>query len=277
MAVSSTYHYIFKGNMYYSESYLQRFAGLSRLFGSAGMDALASASVAVIGIGGVGVWSAEALARSGINNITLIDLDDLALSNVNRQLHAMTSTIEQSKVEVMRLRILDINPDCNVTAIEDFVTAENVAQYLTPQFDVVIDAVDSVSAKTAIIAYCKRNKIKIITVGGAGGQVDPLQVHAVDLTKTIQDPLLAKVRSDLRRNYGFSSNPKRRFSVEAIYSSEQLRYPAADGQVTFAKTNAQGSAKMDCSTGFGAFVGVTATFGLVAASRAVAFITKPKR
>jgi tRNA A37 threonylcarbamoyladenosine dehydratase len=257
-----------------TSSYSQRFSGLLRLFGRVGLDKLSQASVAVIGIGGVGVWSAEALARSGINNITLIDLDDLAMSNVNRQLHALSSTIEQSKVEVMKKRILDINPECEVHAIEDFVTSDNVNDYLHKSFDVVIDAVDSVSAKTAIIAHCKRNKIKVITVGGAGGQIDPTQICVGDLAKTTQDPLLAKVRSELRRHYNFSSNLKRRFSIEAVYSTEQLRYPMGDGEVSFAKNNAQGSGKMDCSTGFGAFVGVTATFGMVAASRAIAHITK---
>jgi tRNA A37 threonylcarbamoyladenosine dehydratase len=260
--------------MSYTSSYLQRFSGLLRLFGADGLNALANASVAVIGIGGVGVWSAEALARSGINNITLIDLDDLSISNVNRQLHALSSTFEQSKVAVMQNRIADINPDCRVTTIEDFVIPDNVGEYINRQFNVVIDAVDSVSAKAAIIAHCKRNKIKVITVGGAGGQIDPLQVKVADLAKTTQDPLLAKVRSELRRKYHFSTNLKRRFSVEAVYSTEQLRYPTEDGDVSFAKNNAQGSGKMDCSTGFGAYVGVTATFGLVAASRAIAFITK---
>ncbi|MFC4699112.1 tRNA cyclic N6-threonylcarbamoyladenosine(37) synthase TcdA [Glaciecola siphonariae] len=257
-----------------SANYLQRFSGLLRLFGEDGLHALANASVAVIGIGGVGVWAAEALARSGINNITLIDLDDIATSNINRQLHAMSSTIDQGKVEVMQTRINDINPDCQVEAIEDFVTPDNVSEYLTQAFDVVIDAIDSVSAKVAIIAHCKRQKIKLVTVGGAGGQINPLQITSGDLAKTKQDPLLAKVRSELRRKHRFSSNPQRRFSIEAIYSTEQLRYPTSDGQVSFEKSNSQGASKMDCSTGFGAFVGVTATFGFIAASRAIAHITK---
>jgi tRNA A37 threonylcarbamoyladenosine dehydratase len=257
-------------------SYSQRFGGLLRLYGQDGLDALHQASIAVIGIGGVGVWAAEALARSGINKITLIDLDDIAITNINRQLHAMTSSLEQSKVEIMRARILDINPDCEVTAIEDFVTPDNVGEHITQHFDVVIDAIDSVSAKVAIVVHCKRNKIKLISVGGAGGQIDPLQIRAGDLAKTIQDPLLAKVRSELRRNHGYSTNPKRRFGVEAIYSVEQLRYPTANGDVSFAKNAAQGTGKMDCSTGFGAYVGVTASFGMIAATRAIAHITKVK-
>jgi tRNA A37 threonylcarbamoyladenosine dehydratase len=253
-------------------SYSQRFSGLLRLYGQGGLDALRGASVAVIGIGGVGVWSAEALARSGINQITLIDLDDISISNINRQLHAMSSSLEHSKVETMKSRILDINPECEVRAIEDFVTPDNVQEHLSRHFDVVIDAVDSVSAKVAIVAHCKRNKIKLITVGGAGGQIDPLQIRTGDLAKTIQDPLLAKVRNELRRKHNFSKNAKRRFGIEAIYSTEQLRYPALNGEVSFEKNNASGAGKMDCSTGFGAFVGVTATFGMVAATRAIAHI-----
>nr|WP_136252456.1 tRNA cyclic N6-threonylcarbamoyladenosine(37) synthase TcdA [Ningiella ruwaisensis] len=250
-------------------SYEQRFSGLLRLYGKDGLQTLKSAHVAIAGIGGVGVWAAEALARSGINRIELIDLDDIAESNINRQLHALDSTLAQSKVEVMKARILDINPDCEVHAIEDFVTKDNLSLLFEGAPDVIIDAIDSVSAKAAMIAYAKRNKIKIITVGGAGGQIDPLQITVGDLAKTTQDPLLAKVRSELRRNYHFSNNPKRRFSVEAIYSTEQLRYPDSEGGVSFAKNAAQGAGKMDCSTGFGAFVGVTATFGMLAATRAI--------
>lgn len=253
-------------------SYSQRFAGLSRLYGTYGLDKLLNASVCVIGIGGVGSWIAEALARSGIGKITLIDLDDVAISNVNRQIHALTSTLDESKIEVMRDRILDINPDCVVTLHEDFVTPENVNDYITTEYTVVIDATDSVKAKTSIIARCKRQKQKIICIGGAGGQTDPLQITKGDLAKTKQDPLLAKVRSDLRRFYNYSQNPKRNFGIEAIYSTEQLKYPTPDGGVTQAKQTSQGASKMDCSTGFGAFVGVTATFGLVAASRAIDYI-----
>lgn len=249
-----------------------RFSGLSRLYGSSGVTKLQNANMAVVGIGGVGSWSAEALARTAVGNITLIDLDDIALSNVNRQLHALSSTIEASKVDVMKQRILDINPECNVTTIEDFVTTETLEEYITTSFDVVIDAVDSIKAKAAMIAFCKRNKIKIITVGGAGGQLDPLKITCNDLAKTIQDPLAARLRSELRRFYHFSKNPKRNFGVECVYSTEQLRYPQSDGSVSFEKSQQQGAGKMDCATGFGAFVGVTATFGFVAATKAIQFV-----
>jgi len=251
-----------------------RFGGIQRLYGAPAFAKIKHAHVAVVGIGGVGSWCAEALARSGIGVITLIDLDDIAESNINRQLHALNSTLEQSKVDVMQARIADINPDCIVNAIEDFVTSQTVEQYLGKHFDVVIDAVDSVKAKAAMIGFCKRNKIKIITVGGAGGQIDPLQIKVNDLAKTIQDPLAAKLRSELRRYYNFSKNPKRNFGVECVYSTEQLRYPQSDGAVGMQKRQQQGAGKMDCSSGFGAFVGVTCNFGMVAASRALLHITK---
>lgn len=255
-------------------SYQQRFAGLARLYGEQGLLTIKTSNICIVGIGGVGSWVAEALARSGINNLTLIDLDDISISNINRQIHSLDSTVDCSKIEVMKSRITDINPDCIVSLIEDFVTPENVVEYIDKTFDVVIDAADSVAAKAAIIAHCKRQKIKIICIGGAGGQRDPLQIKKADLAKTIQDPLLAKVRSQLRRSYNFSQNPKRNFGVECVYSTEQLFYPTADGNVTRQKQASQGASKMDCSTGFGAFVGVTASFGFVAASRAIDHIVK---
>lgn len=257
-------------------SYQQRFAGVARLYGQQGLTTLSQSNVCIVGIGGVGSWVAEALARTGINRITLIDLDDVSISNINRQIHSLDSTLNFSKIEIMKSRIIDINPQCNVSLIEDFVTPDNVADLISEHIDVVIDAADSVKAKAAIIDHCKRQKIKVICIGGAGGQRDPLQITKGDLAKTIQDPLLAKVRSQLRRFHRFSNNPKRNFGVECIYSTEQLKYPTHDGGVSQQKQSTQGASKMDCSTGFGAFVGVTATFGLIAASRAIDFILKGK-
>jgi len=257
-------------------SYQQRFAGLARLYSQQGLSELSKSHVCIVGIGGVGSWVVESLARTGVNRLTMIDLDDVSISNVNRQIHALDSTLNLSKIEVMKARVLDINPDCEVTVIEDFVTPDNTAEYITKNFDVVIDAADSVMAKAAIIAHCKRQKIKVICIGGAGGQWDPLQITKGDLAKTIQDPLLAKVRSQLRRFHHFSTNPKRNFGVECIYSTEQLKYPTEHGGISQQKQNSQGASKMDCSTGFGAFVGVTATFGFIAASRAIDYIVKPR-
>ncbi len=255
-------------------SYQQRFAGLARLYGDVGLERLKRAHVCVIGLGGVGSWTAETLARSGVNQITLIDLDDIAISNINRQSHALDSTLGDGKIETVSDRLKDINPELQTYLIEDFITSENVQEYIDSRFSVVIDAIDDVKAKAALIAHCKRNKIKIICIGGAGGQRDPLQISRSDLAKTRQDPLLAKVRSHLRRFYNFSQNPKRNFGVESIYSSEQLLYPTSDGSVSYQKQSSGGASAMDCSTGFGAFMGVTACFGMIAASRAIEHIVK---
>lgn len=247
----------------------QRFGGTQRLYGRSETEILNGSHFCVIGIGGVGSWCAEALARTALGKLTLIDLDDICITNSNRQIHALTNTVGQPKVDAMAERIKTINPDCEVSAIEDFVTADNVEEYLGLNFDYVIDATDSVKAKAAIIYYCKRNKIPIITIGGAGGQLDPTQVAVTDLTKTIQDPLAAKLRSELRRFYHFSSNTKRRFGVDCVYSTEQLRYPQPDGKIGSNKNAQDGSTKLDCNTGFGAAVAVTATFGFVAVARAI--------
>lgn len=252
-----------------SEGFEQRFGGTQRLYGTQQTLLLSQAHFCVVGIGGVGSWVAEALARTAIGKITLIDLDDICVTNTNRQIHALTQTVGEAKVDAMAQRIMLINPECEVNCIEDFVTPENVSEYLTTDFDYVIDATDSVKAKAAMIAHCKRNKIAVITIGGAGGQTDPTQIKVADLTKTIQDPLAAKLRSQLRRFYNFSTNPKRRFAVDCVYSSEQLRYPQNDGSVCTTKNLSDGSVKLDCNNGFGAAVTVTASFGFVAVSRAI--------
>lgn len=251
--------------------YSTRFAGISRLYGVTALETFQQAHVVVIGIGGVGSWAAEALARSGIGEITLIDLDDVCISNINRQLHALTETVGQDKVAVMAERILQINPACKVNQVTDFIAPDNLAELLSGKIDYVLDAIDSVKAKVALIAWCKRNKIPLITTGGAGGQLDPTQIQLADLTLAFNDPLLAKVRNMLRRDHNFSRNPKRRFGVDCVFSTEQLRYPQADGSVCQqkpAKTDENSHAmRLDCSGGFGATTVVTASFGLAAVSR----------
>jgi tRNA A37 threonylcarbamoyladenosine dehydratase len=249
--------------------YQLRFGGIARLYGNKGADALRQSHFCVIGIGGVGSWVAEAFARNGIGQITLIDLDDLCVTNINRQIHALTATIGQSKVDVMAQRIKQINPECKVNVIEDFVTLENIQELLTNKVDYVVDAIDSVNVKSAIIAHCKRNKLPIITIGGAGGQIDPSKIAIADLSQTFQDPLLAKVRNQLRREYNFSRNVKRKFSIDAIFSSEQLRYPDNEGNVCHAKQNTDGAMRLDCSGGFGAATHVTACFAFFAVGKAI--------
>lgn len=249
--------------------YQLRFGGISRLYGNNGANALQQAHFCVIGIGGVGSWAAEAFARNGVGQLTLIDLDDLCVTNINRQIHALTETVGLSKVDVMADRIKQINPECQVNVIEDFVTLENVQSLLPSSIDYVIDAIDSVQVKCAIIAHCKRNKLPMITIGGAGGQIDPSKIAIADLSQTFQDPLLAKVRNQLRREYNFSRNVKRKFSIDAIFSSEQLRYPDNDGNVCHAKQATDGAMRLDCSGGFGAATHVTACFAFFAVGKAI--------
>ncbi|MBI6766427.1 tRNA cyclic N6-threonylcarbamoyladenosine(37) synthase TcdA [Pseudomonas syringae] len=246
-----------------------RFAGIARLYGVEGLARLRAAHVAVVGIGGVGSWAAEAMARSGVGEISLFDMDDVCVSNSNRQLHALDSTVGRPKVEVMAERIRAINPDCIVHAVADFVTRDTMAECITPDMDFVIDCIDSVNAKAALISWCKRRKIQMVTTGGAGGQIDPTLIQIADLNRTFNDPLASKVRSTLRRDYGFSRTPNRHYSVPCVFSTEQLRYPKPDGSICLEKKFVGEGVKLDCAGGFGAVMMVTATFGMVAATRAV--------
>ena len=246
-----------------------RFGGIKRLYGNQQTQILFESHVCVIGIGGVGSWVAEALARTGVGQITLIDMDDICATNINRQIHALTDTVGDLKIEAMQERIKQINPHCTVNLVDDFISPDNLREYIDASFDYVVDAIDSVKAKSALIAYCKRNKIPIITTGGAGGQTDPTQITVADISKTVQDPLMSKVRSTLRRDYNFSKNPKRKFGVDCVYSTEQLVYPTSDGQVCQQKPDSEGPMRLDCSGGFGAVTMVTASFAFVAAARVV--------
>ena len=251
-----------------SEQYDTRFAGIARLYGVKEASVIRSLHVCVVGIGGVGSWAVEALARSGIGEITLIDHDDICETNINRQLHSLTDSLGQSKVEVMAERVLQINPDCKVHAIDDFITETTLEKYLTTSFDYVIDAIDSIRFKAAMIHFCKRNKIPVITTGGAGGLTDPVQITVKDLSKTVNDPLAAKVRSTLRREFNFTKNTKRSFGVECVFSAQQQVYPKADGSVSQQKPGVKG-VSLDCSMGFGASSCVTSVFGFIAVSRVI--------
>ncbi|WP_392558951.1 tRNA cyclic N6-threonylcarbamoyladenosine(37) synthase TcdA [Orbus mooreae] len=256
--------------MVFSESYYQRFSGIARLYGEQALTHFSQSHVCVIGIGGVGSWAAESLARSGIGHITLIDMDDVCVTNTNRQIHALKQTIGQAKTEIMAERILQINPECNVNCIDDFINAENVSEYLgtkeQPKYHFVIDAIDSVRDKAAVLAYCRRNKLKLITIGGAGGQKDPTKIQITDLAKTVQDPLVAKLRERLKNQYKLTKDSKGKYGIPCVYSTEQLTYPALNGEVCLNKNQAEGPKKMDCASGFGAITNVTATFGFIAVS-----------
>ena len=247
----------------------QRFGGIARLYGLEGLRRLAAAHVAVVGVGGVGSWVAEALVRSGVGEISLFDLDDVCISNSNRQIHALSGAIGQPKVKVLAERLLAINPLCVVHAVSDFVTRETMAQYITVELDAVVDCIDSVMSKEALIAWCKLRKIWIITTGGAGGQLDPMQIQISDLNKTFNDPLASKVRSVLRRDYNFSRTMSRHYSVPCVFSTEQLRYPNGDGSICLSKHLVDDEIKTGCEGGIGAAMMVTASFAMVASARTV--------
>lgn len=256
-------------NLPLSESYLQRFGGTARLYGQKALTLFAQAHVCVIGIGGVGSWAAEALARTGIGAITLIDMDDVCVSNTNRQIHALREHTGQAKTEVMAQRIRAINPECRVTCVDDFISADNLEEYIGPHFSYVIDAIDSVRPKAALLAYCRRHKIPLVTTGGAGGQIDPTRITVADLAKTIQDPLAAKLRERLKHDFNMVKNSKGKLGIDCVFSSEPLVYPQPDGSVCASRATADGVKRMDCASGFGAATMVTASFGFVAVSHAL--------
>ncbi|MCK9284539.1 MAG: tRNA cyclic N6-threonylcarbamoyladenosine(37) synthase TcdA [Rhodocyclaceae bacterium] len=239
----------------------RRFGGVARLYGAVGAARIAAAHVCIIGIGGVGSWAAEALARSGVGGLTLIDLDHVAESNINRQIHALDSSLGQAKVQAMAERIAAINPHCRVVCIEDFIEPDNVAALL-PVCDAVIDAIDSVRAKAALIAHCRRGKRLLVTTGGAGGRVDPTAVQVADLARTTQDALASKVRARLRKEYGFPRDAKKKFGVDCVFSPEQIRRP--DGAAC--DVDEAGLHGLNCA-GYGSSVAVTAGFGFAAAAR----------
>jgi len=242
----------------------RRFTGIARLYGAAGLARLRRARVAIVGLGGVGSWIAEAAARSGVGHLTLIDLDHVSESNINRQVHALETTVGAAKVAAMATRIADINPDCVVETIEDFVDAANVEALFPPgRFDVVVDATDQVKAKIALIAHCHGLSIPIVTIGGAGGRTDASRVRVADLAQTVHEPMLAKVRKRLRTQRGFERETRKPFGIPAVFSDQQ----SGDAGSTDVDER-EGLTGLNCA-GFGSSVAVTATFGFVAAGLVV--------
>lgn len=247
----------------------RRFGGIARLYGPAALERFRHAHVCVVGVGGVGSWAVEALARSAIGQLTLIDLDNVAESNINRQIQALSGTIGQAKVSALAERIAQINPYCQVNQIEDFITTDNLEQMIGGRgYDYVIDAIDSARDKAALLAYCRARDIPLITIGSAGGQTDPTQIQVRDLARTEQEPLLKRVRKLMRSQYGFPRGAKNKFHVDAVFSMEPLKFPGGEeacavGEAAPAAA-AAGVTGLNCA-GFGSAMVVTATFGMVAA------------
>lgn len=256
----------------------QRYDGIDRLYGHGTVATLRQCHVAVVGVGGVGSWAAEAFARSGVGRITLIDADEVCVSNTNRQSHALSTTVGRSKVGVLTERLLAIDPTLGVVPLESFVTTKNLEQLIAHDYDLVLDACDALRIKVDLIAFCKRRRIPVVVSGSAGGRSDPTQIRVRDLAKTEHDMLLARVRAKLRDEYGWTRNPKRYFGVPAVYSLEQVRYVNAAGKVCTAKpAELDGSMKLDCRGGLGAAMHVTATFGMIAVARALEKLLERKR
>jgi len=265
-----------------TEDYLQRFGGLTRLYVRAGLARLHAAHVCIVGLGGVGSWVVEALVRSGVGALTLVDLDDFCITNINRQLPAMDGTIGRPKVEVIAERVNRIHPACRVSALTEFFTAQNAERVLAENFDCVVDAIDNVANKALLIAECAARGLPVVTVGGAGGRSDFNAIRTGDLGEAWGDELLRLLRRKLRREHGFEAGTqkgKMHFGVRCVWSSEPRIFPWADGTCRMEpppEAEREGAGKLDCAGGLGAAAFVTGAFGLAAAGEAVRLVTEKR-
>ncbi len=254
-------------------NYPQRYGGIGRLFGVPAMECLASSHVAVVGVGGVGSWTVEALVRSGVGRLTMIDMDDVCITNTNRQLPALVDTVGHPKVSVLRDRALAIDPTCEVTPVMEFLTAANASRLLGGGFDFVVDAVDRMSIKALIIAECTKLKLPVITSGSAGGRRDPTRVRTTDLGLAGVDPLLRQVRRKLRRDHGFPTSTDGTaisMGISCVFSPEKPVFPNADGTCsTVPDDSMEKGLRLDCQDGFGAAAFVTGVFGFALAAEVV--------
>lgn len=246
------------------DEYERRFAGVEKIYGDEAFRQYEHSHVMVIGIGGVGSWAVEALARTGIAELTLVDMDVIAASNINRQLPALSSTLGREKIEVMAERCLSINPRIRINVVDDYLTADNVKELLSNPPDVVLDCIDDVKAKLALMLHCRFNKIPLIVSGGAGGKLDPLKIRVADLSKTEQDPMLAKLRSQLRSK-GICKKPKDKFGITCVYSVDN----------PFSSAEVRASAGLRCG-GYGSAVVVTSSFAMIAVSEVLKKLASKK-
>ncbi|KGI78449.1 tRNA threonylcarbamoyladenosine dehydratase [Oleiagrimonas soli] len=245
----------------------ERFQGVDRLYGRGSVARLARMHVCVIGIGGVGSWAVEALARSGVGRLTLIDADEVCLSNTNRQLPALDGQYGRSKVALMAERACAINPLIEVEGIERFLTPNTLDELLDRGYDLVLDACDAFRVKLETIAWCRRRKLPLVVVGSAGGRVDPTQVRVRDLSRTEHDAMLSLIRKKLRQDFHFPRNKDRYFGVPAVYSLENVRYPQADGSVCGTRPDGDEGFRLDCGGGLGAATHITGAFAFAAVGR----------
>ncbi len=256
-----------------------RFGGIDRLYGVGALARLGACHVTVVGVGGVGSWAVEALARSGVGKLTLVDADDLCVSNTNRQLPALEGQYGRAKIEAMAERCRAINPRIALDLRPQFLTPANLGELLDVPGDLVLDACDSFRSKVEAIAYCRRRKQPIITVGSAGGRSDVTQIRVRDLSRTEHDAMLSLIRKKLRGEFNFPKNHDRYFGVPAVYSLENVRYPQADGSVCGIRPQLgkDEALKLDCGAGLGAATHVTGAFAFAAVGKAIELLLKPKR
>lgn len=248
--------------------YSTRFSAIGRLYGVDGLARIRKARVCVIGLGGVGSWAVEALARSGVGALTLVDMDEVCLSNVNRQIHATTETVGRAKAALLAERVGQIAPECRVSVEEVFFTESTMDRLLAPEYDYMIDAIDTTKHKCLLIAEARKRGLKLITCGGAGGSIDPSRIKIQDLARTINDPLLLQVRKKLRREYGFPKRSRQKFKIDCVYSDELPRFPQSDGSVA-CEREPGADYRLNCDVGFGSATYVTGTVGFFLAAEVV--------
>lgn len=244
----------------------RRFAGVGRVYGEAALARFGEAHAVVVGVGGVGSWVVEALARNGIGRITLVDMDVVVASNVNRQLQALTPDFGRGKAEVLAGRIRDINPRAQVTVVDDFLTRENAGDILNPQPDMIFDCCDDARAKLTLVLHARRHRNVLVVCGAAGGKIDPARLKVDDLARTEQDPLLARLRKRLRKHHGYPEEPGKPFYITCVYSDEPIVTPPGLCE----------SSSLNCA-GYGSLVTVTASMGLLAVSNGLAMMLRRSR
>lgn len=249
-----------------------RFGGVARLYGQAALDRFARARVVVVGIGGVGSWTVECLARSGVGHLTLVDLDEICVTNVNRQIHALDGQIGQQKTEAMAARVRAINPDCEITVVSAFFNEHTAEEILATGFDVVVDAIDTLRHKALLVAECHARNIAVITCGAAGGRRDPTCIRTADLSVSGGDPLLHSLRRKLRREHGFPAVPMGTkpplMRIDAVFSDEPQAFPDGVGGVSCERAIPMAAGpRLGCDAGYGSAAHVTACFGMIAAGR----------
>jgi tRNA threonylcarbamoyladenosine dehydratase len=257
------------------DDFASRFGGIARVYGISGMEIIRQSRILIIGIGGVGSWVAEALARSGIGHMTLVDLDDVCVTNINRQVHALNGTVGKFKVDVMKERVNLINPYCEVDTKQCFFSPKNLPTIFDKKYDFVVDACDDFTNKCYLIDHCKNNNIPLVVMGGAGGKTDPSQIKVTDMATSSNDRLLARLRKKLRQDFNFPGENDGDFGVWAVWSHERAVYPTADGCLTY---RPPGLAKnMDCAEGFGSVSFVTGAFAFASTSLVIREIIKGRQ